>query len=490
MSMPRLTVQEVAKHRDSSSCWVIIKNEVYDVTDFLSNHPGGPGILLKYAGRDATAAYEPIHPPDAIQQNLTPSQCLGPLAQSAQSGAVPDIAPELERTKDEMRVEQTMKQRPPLNQILSLADIETVAKAVLPYSALAFYSAGTDDEISLRENTRAFSRFFFHPRVMRPVSKCDLSTKILGFDSALPLFVSGAAQANLGHPLGELNITRGCGKANIIQMVCGYASIARSEIAAAALPSQTLFLQLYKSTDEEATVKIVQEAEQLGYKAIFLTVDAVVVGNRERDVKSTWTLQAEEGKSRYYNEGDEEEKTNYLGKSALHWNQSRGLDSDMSWELTIPWLRSVTRLPILLKGIQCIQDAVLAADIGIDGIILSNHGGRQLEYSLPPLEVLYRLRQQRPDVFEKLEVYIDGGIRRGTDVVKAICLGATAVGLGRPFLFALSAYGEAGVTKTISILRREIGTAMRLLGASSIRDLNPGLVERVDWEPVTRESKL
>jgi len=132
----------------------------------------------------------------------------------------------------------------------------------------------------------------------------------------------------------------------------------------------------------------------------------------------------------------------------------------------------------------------LAAEAGVEGIILSNHGGRQLEYSLPPLEVLYRMRQQRPDLFDKMEVYIDGGIRRGTDVIKAVCLGAKAVGLGRPFLFALSAYGEAGVSKILDVLHREIVTSMRLLGAASISDLNPDMVERVDWEPAARQAKL
>ncbi|KAF5390745.1 hypothetical protein D9757_004464 [Collybiopsis confluens] len=468
---------------------------------YPKKHPGGPGILLKYAGKDASAAYEPIHPPDAIQQNLVPSQCLGPLAEIS---GVQEMSTEvIERTKDEIRVAQAMKERPPLSRILNLADMEKVAKSVLPHSAQAFYFAGTDDEVSLRENRRAFDRFFFHARVMRAVRKCDPSTKILGYDSALPLFVSGAAQASLGHPLGELNITRGCGKSNIIQMVCGFASVSRAEIAAAALPSQTLFLQLYRTRNEEATVNLIQEAERLGYKAIFLTVDAVVVGNRERDVRSIWDLEKEEGKNRYYEEGDGEEEINLLGKSSFA-NRNDGLDADMSWELTIPWLRSVTKLPIILKGIQCVQDAVLAAEMKVDGILLSNHGGRQLEYAMPPLEVLFQLRQRRPDVFDGLEVYIDGELlecfsninfqdiirRRYTARNRFAFHRATAVGLGRPFLFALSAYGEAGVAKIVSILQREIVTSMQLLGAASLRDLTPKLVERVDWEPVKREYKL
>jgi L-lactate dehydrogenase (cytochrome) len=144
----------------------------------------------------------------------------------------------------------------------------------------------------------------------------------------------------------------------------------------------------------------------------------------------------------------------------------------------------MTDLPIIIKGIQTVADAVLAAKAGVDGIIISNHGGRSLEYSLPSIEVLYRLRKERPDVFDKMEVYMDGGVRRGTDVLKALCLGAKAVGLGRPFLYAQSAYGEAGVVKIIRILEREIITGMRLLGAPTINDLVPEMVEKVDWEPL------
>jgi len=133
------------------------------------------------------------------------------------------------------------------------------------------------------------------------------------------------------------------------------------------------------------------------------------------------------------------------------------------------------------SGVQSVSDAVLAAEAGVDGILISNHGGRQLNYSMPTIEVLYRLRKQRPDVFDKCEVYVDGGIRRGTDILKALCLGARAVGLGRPFLFAQSAYGEAGVVKLIRILEREVLTGMRLLGARNVGELVPEMVEKVDF---------
>ncbi|KAF9068094.1 FMN-dependent dehydrogenase-domain-containing protein [Rhodocollybia butyracea] len=477
------SLQEVSKHNNVQSCWVIIKNQVYDVTEFLQEHPGGSAIILKYAGRDATSVYEPIHPSDALDKNLSPSQHLGPVDADASRYLAQEESLK-RKTKDEIRVEQAMKKRPLLNRIISLADIEEVAKQVLPHKAMSYYSSAADDKISFKENARAFSRFFFKARVMRPVSRCDPSTTILGFKTALPIFVCGAALAKLGHPLGEINITRGCASSQIIQMVSSNASLSYAEIAAASSPSQTLFFQLYKHKDDAIALKRIQEVEQLGYKAIFLTVDAIVPGNRETDIKSPWFLDDQENGTKVYNDGEGAADTNSgLGTAgALIVNDDR----DMTWEKTIPWLRSVTKLPIVIKGIQRVEDAVLACEAGVDGILISNHGGRQLEFSFPPLETLYRLRTQHPEVFNKMEVYIDGGIRRGTDVVKAACLGAKAVGLGRPFLYAQSAYGETGVRKLISILEREIVTAMQLMGAAKIADLTPDMVERVDWNPATR----
>ncbi|KAF9455693.1 FMN-dependent dehydrogenase-domain-containing protein [Collybia nuda] len=475
------TLEQVAPHNSSQSCWVIIRNNVYDVTEFLQEHPGGAQIILKYAGRDATRAYEPIHPPDALDKHLHKSKHLGPIDSDA-AYAIARESENRQKTKDELRVEAAQKQRPPLSRLLSLADMEAVARRVLSHKALSYYSSASDDQITYFENARAFSRFFFHPRIMRPVSKCDPSTTILGYKSSIPVFISGAALAKLGHPDGEVNLTKGAGTTGIIQMVSSNASLSYEEIMAATNPQQPLFFQLYKHSDDAIAEQRVREVERLGYKSIWLTVDAIVPGNREKDIKSPWILEDIERGTTVY-EGSLEAvggDGNVFGTAgALIANDDR----DMTWEKTIPWLRSVTKLPIVIKGIQCIEDAVLAAEAGVDGILISNHGGRQLDFSLPPMEVLYKIRQQRPDLFDSLEVYIDGGVGRGTDVIKALCLGARAVGIGRPFLYAQSAYGAPGVVRIVEILQREIVTAMRLLGVKSVKDLGPEMVERVDWLP-------
>ncbi|KAF6766328.1 cytochrome b2 [Ephemerocybe angulata] len=478
--MPAWSLQEVTEHRTAKSCWVIIHNNVYDVTDFLPEHPGGAAIILRYAGQDATEVYDQIHAPDALEKFLPASKHLGPVETEA-AARLSHERNTRKKTKDEVRVEEAHKKKPPLSRVLSLAAMEKIASETLSHKAWAYYSSSSDDTITHSENARAFSRFFFNARVMRPVGDCDPSTTILGYSSSIPVFVSGAALAKLGHPQGEVNITRGAGKEGILQMVSSNASLSPEAIIEAATPSQTLFFQLYKNRVDELAEKRVRNIEQLGYRAIFLTVDAIVAGNREEDIRSPWVLEElESGQPAVWDENAPVEDVNLGGTAGNLVNRD---DRNMTWEKTIPWLRGITKLPIIVKGIQCVEDAVAAAEAGVDGILISNHGGRQLDYSMPPIEVLYRIRRQRPDVFDKLEVYIDGGIYRGTDVIKALCLGAKAVGLGRAFLYAQSAYGEAGVVKIIQLLRHEIVTSMQLIGAARVSDLKPEMVERVDWEP-------
>ncbi|KAI0051750.1 hypothetical protein FA95DRAFT_1554282, partial [Auriscalpium vulgare] len=486
------SLAQVAQHNSATSCWVIIDNNVYDVTAFLPDHPGGSKVILQYAGRDATAAFEPIHPSDALQKSLPTDKHLGPLT----TGAIESLSlrsAQRRKSHDEERVERAQSSKPPIDRMLSLRDLEQVARNVLSHKALSYYSSAADDEITYAENERAFGRFFFWPRILRPVAQCDPSATILGHRSSIPVFVCGAALAKLGHPLGEANITRGAYSTGIIQMVSTNASLSFAEIAQArGSPEQVLFSQLYKPKDMALAEARVREIENLGYKAIFLTVDAVVAGNRERDIRAPFELEDMETASA---NGQIAEKPRTLedaqnGEGLVTSVEGGGtagalLQNDelnMSWEETIPWLRSITKLPLVLKGIQSVADAVLAADTGLNGIMLSNHGGRQLEFAMPPLEILHRLRKERPDIFDKLEVYIDGGLRRGTDILKALCLGAKAVGIGRPFLYAQSAYGEAGVVKTVRILERELVIGMRLLGARSVRELIPEMVERVDWQ--------
>ncbi|KAF8529939.1 FMN-dependent dehydrogenase-domain-containing protein [Gautieria morchelliformis] len=467
------TLEQVAQHNSKESCWIVIENQVYDVTDFLPEHPGGSKIILNFAGKDATEAFNPVHPPGVIDAQLSRDKHLGRLDGK-------DIKDKMKqpKTNDELRMEREQRNKPSLGKMHNLRDLEIVARKILSYKALAYYASATDDEVAMEENRRAFSRIFFLPRVMRPVSTVDPSTNILGYPSRIPVFVSGAALAKLGHPLGEVNITRACGLANIIQMVSSNSSCSFAELAQARISKdQPLFFQLYKNKNDETAMARVKHVEEIGYKAIFLTVDAVVMSNRERDIKAKPADEDKEAKVHELEEtatektrGTEEAEEEYDGDGtagALIANDDR----DMTWEKA---------------RIQCVDDAVLAVEAGVDGIMISNHGGS----SMPSVDVLFKLRKQRPDVFDKVEVYIDGGVRRGTDVLKCVSLGARAVGLGRPVLFAQSAYGEAGVRRLIQILEREIRAGMALLGAASIKDLKPELVEQVNFQPAQMFAKL
>ncbi|KAG6381266.1 hypothetical protein JVT61DRAFT_5671 [Boletus reticuloceps] len=519
--MPTYNLTQIAQHNTVTSCWVIIRNKVYDVTDFLFDHPGGPQVIMGLAGQDATAAYVPIHPFDALDKHIAPEKHLGDLDQ-ASILELRQAKKTQTKTRDELRVEEALKNRPPLSRIINVQDMEETAKKLLPYKALAYYASAADDSITHIENARAFSRFFFHPRVMRSVSGCDTSSTILGYKTSIPVYISGSALARLGHPLGEVNLTRGAYKAGIIQMVSTNASLSYGQIAAARCSSdQPLFFQLYKHKNDTTAAKRIQEVEALGYNAIFLTVDTLVPSNREMDTRAPHYLEdfENQGTTRKSDSKDDQEEVDILGTAGgLIINN----DNDMTWERTIPWMRSVTRLPIIIKGTafcvfsaradrqcrgsmcrceivsvssslrsDCRKDAVLAAEAGCDGIVLSNHGGElqpcRLRTSLPPMEVLYKLHKEHPEsilmaasvavlVGEQIIGFITLHSWFFLDVLKALCLGAKAVGLGRAFLYAQSAYGETGVVHLVRILQREIRFGMHSLGVRSIDQLSPEMV--------------
>ncbi|KAG6883348.1 hypothetical protein C0993_006663, partial [Termitomyces sp. T159_Od127] len=295
---PLISTSAVAQHASRDSCWIIVHNKVYDVTEFLAGqsflqcflhcllltlkfqeHPGGSKIILKYAGKDATEAYEPIHPPDAITTNLPVEKHVGAIDPATVVNVVKIV------TEDDKRRQALLDTRPPLEEILNLHDFEAVAKKVLSEKAWAYYSSAADDEITIRENRAAYQRIWFRPRVLRDVSSVDWSTTILGQKSSLPVYISATALGKLGHAEGELNLTRAAGKYGVIQMIPTLASCSFDEIVDTALPNQPLFLQLYVNRDRQITKKYVQHAEKRGIKGLFITVDAPQLGRREKDMR-------------------------------------------------------------------------------------------------------------------------------------------------------------------------------------------------------------
>ncbi|KAF8435122.1 FMN-dependent dehydrogenase-domain-containing protein [Boletus edulis BED1] len=464
-----LTGKEVALHNSRESCWIIVHGNVYDVTDFLDEHPGGSKIILKYAGKDATKEYEPIHPPDAITTNLKPEKHLGPV----DPGTVEKIEEVI--TAEERARQARIAARPHLSEILNLHDFEAIARTVLPEKAWAYYSSAADDEITIRENHSAFHRVWFRPRILRDVTKVDWSTTILGHKSSMPLYISATALGKLGHPDGELTLTRAAAKHGVIQMIPTLASCSFDEMVDAAAPGQVQFLQLYVNKDRGVTKRIVQHAEKRGIKGLFITVDAPQLGRREKDMRQKF-------------EAEDPSEVKQAGQGGVDRSQgaaraiSSFIDPGLNWS-DMSFFKSITNMPLILKGVQCWEDALEAYDMGLAGVVLSNHGGRQLEFARSGIEVLVevvdKLKEKRGLNFpnEKFQLFVDGGVRRATDVIKAIALGATAVGLGRPFIYAFSSHGQEGVERALQILHDEFEMNMRLLGARNIKEIVPEMVD-------------
>ena len=321
----------------------------------------------------------------------------------------------------------------------------------------------------MRENHAAFHKIWFRPRILVDVEHIDMSTTMLGTKCSIPFYVTATALGKLGHPEGEVVLTKAAHRHNVVQMIPTLASCSFDEIVDAKQGDQVQWLQLYVNKDREITRKIVEHAEKRGCKGLFITVDAPQLGRREKDMRSKFS----DPGSNVQGGGDDIDRTQGAARAI-----SSFIDPALSWK-DIPWFKSITRMPIVLKGVQCVEDVLRAVEAGCDGVVLSNHGGRQLETARSGIEVLAEVMPAlRERGWEKrIEVFVDGGVRRATDILKALCLGATGIGIGRPFLYAMSAYGIDGVDRAMQLLRDEMEMNMRLIGAPSVADLNPSLLD-------------
>ena len=322
----------------------------------------------------------------------------------------------------------------------------------------------------MRENHSAYHKIWFRPRVLEDVSKIDFSTSMLGTKVDIPFYITATALGKLGHPEGEVVLTRAARKHNVIQMIPTLASCSFDELCDAREGDQVQWLQLYVNSKRDITKKIVQHAEKRGCKGLFITVDAPQLGRREKDMRSKFS---DVGSNVQSSGGDQVDRSQGAARAI-----SSFIDPALSWK-DIPWFQSITKMPIILKGVQRVEDVIRAIESGVQGVVLSNHGGRQLDFARSGIEVLSEvmpvLRERGWE--DRIEIYVDGGIRRATDIIKALCLGAKGVGIGRPFLFAMSAYGLPGVDRAMQLLKDEMEMNMRLIGCSSVSQLNPTLVD-------------
>lgn len=329
-----------------------------------------------------------------------------------------------------------------------------------------YYAGGAEDELTLAANRGAFAEVFLRPRVLVDVSRTETRTTVLGTEVSMPVLIAPTAFHRLAHPEGERATARGAGAAGTLMVVSTIATFPLEEIASAT--KAPLWFQLYVYKDRSLARNLIQRAEKAGYRALCLTVDTPHLGSRERDHRNKFTLPAGIRLRNFEGAGLDAAT---LGDS-FHSYVHRQLDCSLTWS-AVEWLRSETRLPLLLKGIIRPEDARKAAELGVDGIIVSNHGGRQLDGTEPALRALPRVAEA---VAGRAEIYMDGGVRRGTDVIKALALGAKAVLVGRPCLWGLAAAGEEGVTRVLEMFRQELTLGMALCGCPDVSAIDRSLV--------------
>ncbi|MDQ2876027.1 MAG: alpha-hydroxy-acid oxidizing protein [Actinomycetota bacterium] len=377
-----------------------------------------------------------------------------------------------------------------LSRAASVADLRRIARRRLPGGVFDYIDGGAEDELSLRRNVAAFRRAELVPRVLRDVSGIDLSATLLGRRLPMPLVVAPTGFTRIASPGGELDVSRAAARAGLPYTLSTMATRSIEEVAAVSRGPK--WLQVYVWRDRGLVKELLSRAAQAGYEAIAITVDTAVLGRRERDVRRGFTMPPQLGPGTLidgllhpgwtwaFARAEPITFSNVSGSSAPADGRAVNLaeytnsqfDPALSWR-DLDWFRAQWGGPIVLKGIQSVADARLAADAGVEAIALSNHGGRQLDGSPAILELVAPVADA---VGDRVEIICDGGVRRGSDIVKAVALGARACMAGRAFLYGLGAGGERGVDKVVALLEADMRRTMALTGYRQVSDLGPELI--------------
>jgi 4-hydroxymandelate oxidase len=367
---------------------------------------------------------------------------------------------------------------PAARQLLNLFDYEAEARERMAPASWEYVSGGAADEITLRWNREAFDRVALAPKVLVDVSKLDTRLTLLHHDLPHPILLAPTGFQRLVHSEGEAAVARGAGAAGALLVMSSAATTSVEDISKAA--SGPLWFQLYVQRDRGFTEELVRRAEGAGAQALVLTVDTPVIGARNREARSGFALPP--GMNLPNLQG-----TYGIGNATPHRSlgdgiYSESLDPTLTWN-ELAWLRKVAKVPVLVKGILSPGDGWRAREAGVAGIIVSNHGGRNLDTTPASLDALPRIVERARD---EIPVLVDGGIRRGTDVLKALALGAKAVLIGRPYLYGLGVAGAEGVTRVLNILRQELEMAMALTGCTRLREVDRSAL----WKPTPLEEIL
>jgi 4-hydroxymandelate oxidase len=356
-------------------------------------------------------------------------------------------------------------------QPINLFEYEKLATKALSQMALDYYNSGAWDEVTLRDNRTAFERLKLRPRMMVDVSSRNLNTTILGQSVSMPLLIAPMAFQCLAHPSGEIATALAASKTGVGMVLSTMSTKSIENVAAARDQNISVapqWFQLYVHRDRGLTRALVERACSAGYQALCLTVDAPVLGRREQDKRNQFSLPSGLQLANLTALNIPHEK----GESGLFTYFAQQLDPSLTWR-DVEWLQSLSPLPIAVKGILRGDDALRAVEYGAKAVIVSNHGGRQLDGAIASIDALPEIVAA---VGDKTEVLLDGGIRRGTDILKALALGAKAVLLGRPILWGLAVAGEAGVSHVIELLRDELDIAIALSGCATLQDIDSSLV--------------
>ena len=379
-----------------------------------------------------------------------------------------------------------------LERCYSIDDLRRKARKAIPGVIFDYIEGGAEDEITIRRNRESFADYEFVPRVLRNVANIDLSATIQGVECSMPLFCAPTGMNRLFHHEGEPAVARAAREANVPYVLSTVATTSIEDIAARA--GGSLFFQVYIWHDRELVGEFIRRCRSCAYRGIILAVDLAAFGNRERDLRNGHGRPVElriktalSGLTRVrwalrYATSPRPVMANMAAHLPHGGDMEKTLDTvNGQFDPSVTWddvkrLRDTWKGSFILKGIQCVEDAVRAVKMGATGIVLSNHGGRQLDGAPPAMDLL-------PEVMaaagKKTEIIIDGGVRRGADVIKALALGATGCMIGRPYLYGLAAGGERGVTRALDIFRSEMERVMKLIGCDSVRKLNPGYVRRI-----------
>lgn len=382
---------------------------------------------------------------------------------------------------------------------LTIGELESLAAARMNKQTRDYYNEGADSGSTLRENITAYQKYRIRPRVLRDISAISTSTSIFGFDNSIPLGVAPTAMQCLAHSDGELATARACKDMGVVMGLSSFSTTSLEDVKGALGEAHPAALQLYLFEEREQSRKLIRRTKKAGYKALMLTVDTPLLGRRNLEIRNQFSLPKHLKIANFNREEDEEKKgeeeevqakddgAEKLGrtppKGPIRFH-THAPNPTLNWERDIGWLKEqcYPEMQVWVKGVATAEDALLACHHGVDGIIVSNHGGRQLNGALATIdalpEVVDAVRSAQGS--KKIPVHVDGGIRHGTDVFKALALGADFVWIGRPVLWGLAYQGQEGVELCLKLLADEFKLCMGLAGVTKVEDIGKEYLMKMD----------